>query len=100
MLVQPLSGPSSESTMRPLALLVLAVPAGPPGPPAAREQGKDIAPPPGAPPTPRAPLPTAGHTALPYELRRKDGPSFRNTDPRKPQPKFHTDIERLKKGNV
>ena len=41
-----------------------------------------------------------GHNDLPYELRRKDGPAFRNIDLRKPQPRFHTDIARLKAGNV
>ena len=41
-----------------------------------------------------------GHNDLPWELRRKDGPSFRNIDLHKPQPRFHTDIARLKKGNV
>src|SRR5262245_26044863 len=41
-----------------------------------------------------------GHNDLPYELRTKDGPSFRNIDIAKPQKAFHTDIERLKKGNV
>ncbi len=41
-----------------------------------------------------------GHNDLPYELREKDGPSFRNIDLTKPQKQFHTDIDRLKKGNV
>jgi membrane dipeptidase len=41
-----------------------------------------------------------GHNDLPWELRRKDGTAFRNIDLLKPQPKFHTDIARLKKGNV
>ena len=41
-----------------------------------------------------------GHNDLPWELRRKDGPSFRNIDLTKPQPRFHTDIPRLRKGNV
>jgi membrane dipeptidase len=41
-----------------------------------------------------------GHNDLPYELRTKDGPSFRNIDLTKPQKQFHTDIERLRKGNV
>jgi membrane dipeptidase len=41
-----------------------------------------------------------GHNDLPYALREKDGPSFRNIDLAKPQPKFHTDIARLRKGNV
>ena len=41
-----------------------------------------------------------GHNDLPYELRAKDGPSFRNIDLSKPQKAFNTDIERLRKGNV
>jgi membrane dipeptidase len=41
-----------------------------------------------------------GHNDLPWELRKKDGPSFRSIDLTKPQPRFHTDIARLKKGNV
>jgi membrane dipeptidase len=41
-----------------------------------------------------------GHNDLPWELRQKDSPSFRNIDVGKPQPLFHTDIPRLKKGNV
>ena len=41
-----------------------------------------------------------GHNDLPWELRTTDGPSFRNIDLTKPQKAFHTDIERLKKGNV
>ncbi|HEY3788038.1 MAG TPA: dipeptidase, partial [Urbifossiella sp.] len=41
-----------------------------------------------------------GHNDLPYALRDKDGPNFRNIDLTRPQPKFHTDIARLRKGNV
>jgi membrane dipeptidase len=41
-----------------------------------------------------------GHNDLPWELRETDGPGFKNIDLTKPQKKFHTDIERLKKGNV
>ncbi|MBY0460202.1 MAG: dipeptidase, partial [Gemmataceae bacterium] len=41
-----------------------------------------------------------GHNDLPWELREADGPGFRNIDLTKPQKKFHTDIARLKKGNV
>src|SRR6476646_9023507 len=41
-----------------------------------------------------------GHNDLPWELRTKDGPSFRNIDLTRPQKEFHTDIERLRKGNV
>jgi membrane dipeptidase len=41
-----------------------------------------------------------GHNDLPYELRAKDGTSFRNIDLARPQKSFHTDIERLRKGNM
>ena len=41
-----------------------------------------------------------GHNDLPWELRQTDGPGFKNIDLNKPQKKFHTDIPRLKKGNV
>jgi membrane dipeptidase len=41
-----------------------------------------------------------GHNDLPWELREADGPGFQNIDLTKPQKKFHTDIERLKRGNV
>jgi len=41
-----------------------------------------------------------GHNDLPYALREKDGPTFRNIDLTKPQPTLHTDIARLKQGNV
>jgi membrane dipeptidase len=41
-----------------------------------------------------------GHNDLPYELRAKDGTSFLKIDLTKPQKSFHTDIERLRKGNV
>lgn len=41
-----------------------------------------------------------GHNDLPWALREKDGPSFRSIDVSQPQPKFHTDIPRLKAGNV
>ena len=41
-----------------------------------------------------------GHNDLPWELRETDGPSFRNIDLRRPQKQFHTDIDRLRKGNV
>jgi len=41
-----------------------------------------------------------GHNDLPYALREKDGTTFRNIDLTRPQPRFHTDIARLKKGNV
>lgn len=41
-----------------------------------------------------------GHNDLPWELRENDEPGFKNIDLSKPQKKFHTDIARLKKGNV
>jgi membrane dipeptidase len=41
-----------------------------------------------------------GHNDLPWELRETDGPGFRTIDLTKPQKRFHTDIPRLKKGNV
>src|SRR5690348_265094 len=41
-----------------------------------------------------------GHNDLPWELREADGPGFTHIDLTRPQKKFHTDIERLKKGNV
>jgi membrane dipeptidase len=41
-----------------------------------------------------------GHNDLPWELRETDGPGFKSIDLTKPQKKFHTDIERLRKGNV
>ncbi|MBM3981495.1 MAG: membrane dipeptidase [Planctomycetes bacterium] len=41
-----------------------------------------------------------GHNDLPWELRESDEPGFKNIDLTKPQKRFHTDIPRLKKGNV
>lgn len=41
-----------------------------------------------------------GHNDLPWELRRKAGLAFGEVDLSKPQPRYHTDIPRLKKGNV
>ncbi len=41
-----------------------------------------------------------GHNDLPWELRENDEPGFKNIDLTKPQKKFHTDIPRLRKGNV
>ena len=40
------------------------------------------------------------HNDLPWAMREKDGPNFRSIDLRKNQPALHTDIPRLKKGNV
>jgi len=41
-----------------------------------------------------------GHNDLPWEVRTKAGASWEQADISKPQPRFHTDIERLKAGNV
>ncbi len=41
-----------------------------------------------------------GHNDLPWELRDADGPGFKTIDLRKPQKRFHTDIERLRQGLV
>ena len=41
-----------------------------------------------------------GHNDLPWEIRTKTTRAFDEFDISKPQPKLHTDIERLKAGNV
>jgi membrane dipeptidase len=41
-----------------------------------------------------------GHNDLPWELRTKAGSSFDKRDIRQPQKEMHTDIPRLKQGNV
>jgi membrane dipeptidase len=41
-----------------------------------------------------------GHNDLPWEMRTKHDSSFGKTDIAMPQPKLHTDIPRLKAGNV
>src|SRR5579883_25314 len=41
-----------------------------------------------------------GHNDLPWAMREKGGLSFRSVDLRRPQPAFHTDIARLRKGGV
>lgn len=41
-----------------------------------------------------------GHNDLPWAMREKAASSFKQADISLPQPKFHTDIPRLKKGNV
>lgn len=41
-----------------------------------------------------------GHNDLPWELRKQAGLAFRNIDLNRPQPTFHTDITRLRKGGV
>jgi membrane dipeptidase len=41
-----------------------------------------------------------GHNDLPWAVRDKSPKRFVDIDIRKPQPEFHTDIDRLRKGNV
>jgi membrane dipeptidase len=41
-----------------------------------------------------------GHNDLPWELRQKSSADFRRLDVARPQPKLHTDIPRLRQGNV
>lgn len=41
-----------------------------------------------------------GHNDLPWESRQRASLSFEKLDISKPQPEIHTDIERLRKGNV
>jgi N-acyl-D-amino-acid deacylase len=41
-----------------------------------------------------------GHNDLPWEARQRASLNFEKLDISKPQPEIHTDIERLKKGNV
>ncbi len=41
-----------------------------------------------------------GHNDLPWALRERSGDLLRLADIRRPQPKLHTDIARLRKGNV
>jgi membrane dipeptidase len=41
-----------------------------------------------------------GHNDLPWEVRTKAGASWEQADISQPQPRFHTDIARLKAGNV
>lgn len=41
-----------------------------------------------------------GHNDLPWALRQNASSSFKKMDIAKPQPSLHTDIDRLKKGNV
>ncbi len=41
-----------------------------------------------------------GHNDLPWELRQKSDSGFRRLDIARPQPKIHTDIPRLRQGNV
>jgi membrane dipeptidase len=48
----------------------------------------------------RSALLVDGHNDLPWEVRTKAGGSWEQADIAKPQPRFHTDIARLKAGNV
>ncbi|WP_417387829.1 dipeptidase [Gimesia sp.] len=41
-----------------------------------------------------------GHNDLPWTMREKAASTFKQADIAKPQPQFHTDIPRLKQGNV
>jgi membrane dipeptidase len=41
-----------------------------------------------------------GHNDLPWEMRSRASSSFEKLDISQPQPEIHTDIERLRKGNV
>jgi len=41
-----------------------------------------------------------GHNDLPWTMREKAASSFKQADIAEPQPQFHTDIPRLKQGNV
>lgn len=41
-----------------------------------------------------------GHNDLPWTMREKAASSFKQADIAQPQPKFHTDIPRLREGNV
>ena len=41
-----------------------------------------------------------GHNDLPWAMREKAASSFKQADIAEPQPQFHTDIPRLKQGNV
>src|SRR3982751_2578919 len=91
---------TTRRTLLPLALLAggLALPARSADPPPKR--GKDVTLTDEALAIHREALLIDGHNDLPYELRSKDGPSFRNIDLAKPLKGFHTDIDRLRKGDV
>ncbi len=88
--------------MRTLAVSVLAAVVGlaPAADPVPKAGPKDVVASPEALAIHREALLVDGHNDLPWELRQKDGPAFRSIDIAKPQPRFHTDIGRLRKGNV
>ncbi|MFO0798862.1 MAG: dipeptidase [Gemmataceae bacterium] len=84
-----------------LAVLLVALVAGlAPAQPAPKAAPKDIVVTPEALTIHRDALLVDGHNDLPWELRQKDGPAFRSINIGVPQPRFHTDIVRLTKGNV
>jgi membrane dipeptidase len=76
--------------MIPTLLLCLA-PAADRGPVVLKDNGKTVH---------AAALVCDGHNDLPWELRRKNGPGFRSLALERNQPQFHTDIPRLRAGNV
>jgi membrane dipeptidase len=82
------------------AIFLLPLAAGLAAQPPKPAPGKDVVVSPEAAAVHREALLIDGHNDLPWELREKDGPGFRNIDLSRPQKGFHTDIERLKKGNV
>lgn len=82
-----------------ILLLIPAFAVAQPGPKSSAP-GKDVVVSPEAAAIHREALVIDGHNDLPWELRTKDGPAFLNIDLTKPQKAFHTDIGRLKKGNV
>lgn len=81
-------------------LLALAAGLAPAADPAPKGAAKDVVLTPQALAIHRDALLVDGHNDLPWELRQKDGPAFRSIDIARPQPRFHTDIDRLRKGNV
>jgi membrane dipeptidase len=72
-------------------LLLCFAPAADRGPVVLTETGKAVH---------AAALVCDGHNDLPWELRKKDGPGFRTLALERNQPQFHTDIPRLRAGNV
>lgn len=86
--------------MRYLILALAVALAASPASPQAAQPGKDVVVSEKALAIHREALLIDGHNDLPFALRSQDGPSFRNIDLTKPQKGFHTDIQRLRKGNV
>src|SRR4051794_40813384 len=83
-----------------VTLFALTVGLAPAAQPAPKAASKDIVVTPEALAIHREALLVDGHNDLPWELRQKDGPAFRSIDIARPQSRFHTDIDRLRKGNV